>query len=118
MTTIKETVQAAIDAQGPPVAPPQAAVAASEPPQEPTKLSAFTTIKDIVQQTEKVNYRKARPNDPPSETNVEYDTRTVGWFVDLENGLSFHFGMDKPPVSWVKGARVKLSCELAPEGTK
>jgi hypothetical protein len=88
---------------------------ANEALQRITKLSAYTTIENLEHRTETFNHRKLDPTKPATADNVTYDTRSLGYWMRIAGSSAICVGMNEPPAAFKRGARVKISVELAPE---
>jgi hypothetical protein len=65
----------------------------------PTRMvyTFHSRVVSIEKVTEKHNYRKKDPAQPPSENNVDYDTRTIGYTVRMEDGSAIGLFPEEPP---------------------
>lgn len=64
----------------------------------PTTITyAFhSTVVSCTEVTEKYNWRKKDPKAPPSETNSEYDTRSLGWTLRCTDGSAIGLFPENP----------------------
>lgn len=72
-----------------------------------TKLSAYATVESVEERFETFNYRKVGDGS-------EHDKRSLGWYVRCAGSSALYVGSIKPPAAFKRGARVKLSVEIAP----
>ena len=77
---------------------------------EVNKISSFAEILSIDERTEQINHRK----DPTDPNKTLYDTASIGWFCRINESSAIYVGMEKPPAGFCRGARIKVSIELAP----
>lgn len=79
------------------------------------KLSAFGVIETVFQVNEKGAPYKIDPDKELSGDNVGNEVLDKGWFIRIGGSSAISVGIKQPPAAFKRGARIKLSVQLAPE---